>query len=801
MTDSAASPRPSAPAVPAERIDAYHIRRLLGEGGMGAVYEAEQLEPVRRRVALKVIKLGMDTREIVARFEAERQALALMDHPGIARIYDAGATEDGRPYFAMELVDGVHITTYCDQHRLSTRERLQLFVQVCAAVQHAHQKGIIHRDLKPSNILVTTRDDAPGPKIIDFGIAKAVGGTLTDITLITHHGMVMGTPAYMSPEQAEGGLDVDTRTDVYALGVLLYEMLAGVLPFEAHKMRGPAALVNILEAEPPTPSTRFSTLGAARDAIAERRRTDAESLRKRLRGDLDWIVMRAIAKERARRYETANALGEDIERHLANEPVHARPPSRGYRLGKFVRRHRGVVIAAGTGAIALAAGAVVATVGMVRATRAEQLARNEAAAAREVSNFLVGLFELSDPGETAGNAVTARELLDRGAERIEREIQGQPATRARLMHAMAEVYYSLGIYDRSLSLASSALEARRAVPPVEGADAAESDLAAMTITLGKTHWRRGEYAPAESLLKRAVGMREGAADADDARLAEALYMLGVLADTRGEYEDAERYFKRALEMRERVLGPDHRAVAATHNGLGVLYNGLGRYDEGRRHFERSLDIKRRVYGPDHPSVVTTMMNLATLEHSTKNYERAEALMRASLRMTEQVQGPDHVDLADGLLNLGSMLEERGRRDEVEGMYRRAIAIWEKRLGPDSPDIGYGLTNLGNLYRNTGRHAEAEAHYARADRVWGKAYGADHQLVAMNLAGWARLDALRGRDQAAAEKFARAVAVLEKSMEPGTPQLAEAVRDYAAVLEKLGRREEGERLKARLAAGK
>jgi eukaryotic-like serine/threonine-protein kinase len=349
---------------PGDLIGRYKIREKLGEGGCGAVYVAEQTEPVRRRVALKIIKLGMDTRSVIARFDAERQALAMMDHPNIAKVLDAGATATGRPYFVMELVRGIRITDYCDQNNLSTKERLGLFIQVCHAIQHAHQKGVIHRDIKPSNVLVTLHDGVPVPKVIDFGIAKSMEGRLSDLTVYTQLHQFIGTPAYISPEQAEmSGLDVDTRSDIYSLGVMLYELLTGRTPFDAQELADSGLdqmRRTLREQEPPRPSTRLSTMLAADlTTVAKRHRAEAPKLIHFIRGDLDWIVMKALEKDRTRRYETANALAVDVQRFLHNEPVEARPPSNLYRFQKLVRRHRTVFLAGGAVVLALALGLVV----------------------------------------------------------------------------------------------------------------------------------------------------------------------------------------------------------------------------------------------------------------------------------------------------------------------------------------------------------------------------------------------------------------------------------------------------------
>ena len=480
----------------------YRLLQRVGEGGMGEVWLAEQTEPVRRQVALKVIKAGMDSAQVVARFEAERQALALMDHPAIATVFDGGTTPQGRPYFAMEYVKGEPITTYCDRHLLSTRERLGLFTQVCEGVQHAHQKGIIHRDLKPSNVLVTIQDDRPVPKIIDFGVAKATAQHLTERSLFTELGVLIGTPEYMSPEQAEmGSLDIDTRTDIYALGVLLYELLTAALPFDRKDLRqaGIAEIQRIIrEKEPPRPSTRITQPGPASTEAAKNRHTEPRRLVSELRGDLDWITMRALEKDRTRRYQTANALAADVHRHMNNEPVSAGPPSAAYRAGKFVRRHRFGVTTAVALVLLLAASALALGVQAQRIARERDRANHEAEAARQVSDFLVELFRVSDPGQARGNTVTAREILDRGASKIDQDLRTQPLVQARLMSTMGRVYESLGLYDQALPLLESALATRRRLHGEEHLEVAES-----LIGLGGLRWHKGEYEAARPQIGRA----------------------------------------------------------------------------------------------------------------------------------------------------------------------------------------------------------------------------------------------------------------------------------------------------------
>lgn len=458
---------------PGDRIGRYKLLEQIGEGGCGVVYMAEQEQPVRRRVALKVIKLGMDTKSVIARFEAERQALAMMDHPNIAKVLDAGATDTGRPYFVMELVRGIRITDYCDQNNISTEERLKLFTQVCQAIQHAHQKGIIHRDIKPSNILVTVSEPgAPGcPKVIDFGIAKATAGErLTDKTVFTAFEQFIGTPAYMSPEQAMmTSLDIDTRTDIYALGVLLYELLTGTTPFDAKDLMAAgldAMRRTILEQEPERPSTRLSTmLESDLTTIAKQRHSEPAKLGPLLRGDLDWIVMKALEKDRARRYETANGLATDIRRHLENEPVTARPPSNLYRFQKLARRNKLAFVAIAASTTALVLGVVVSTWQAVRATKAEKLAKDrlaEVAAERDakevarkdaeaISEFLGAVFQSPDPARD-GRTITVAETLDTAAKKLEIDLAGQPGNRAKLHAALGRTYHALGLYRQAITL-------------------------------------------------------------------------------------------------------------------------------------------------------------------------------------------------------------------------------------------------------------------------------------------------------------------------------------------------------------
>jgi serine/threonine protein kinase len=450
-----------------QSVGPYRLLRKIGEGGMAQVWLGEQTTPVHRTVAIKLIKAGMDTKAMVARFESERQALALMDHPAIAKVFDAGATPEGLPYFAMEFVAGIPITEYCDKYRLSTRERLELFIPVCEGVQHAHQKAIIHRDLKPSNVLIAQQDGRPTPKIIDFGVAKALGQPLTDKTMVTQLGVLVGTPEYMSPEQTDlTAQNIDTRTDVYSLGLILYELLVGALPFDSGELQRAGfeeILRRVRDEEPPRPSTRVRTRGEASTASARNRKTDPRILARQLEGDLDWIVIKALEKDRTRRYGSPSDLATEIGRYLRDEPVLAGPPSVVYRARKFVRRHRyGVGVAAGV--VLLVFGFAVTMAAQARRTAHERdRANREAEVSKQVTDFMTGLFRVVSPSEARGNKITAREILDRGAAQIDSGLKAQPEIQARLKHTMGLVYTNLGLNRQAQDLLERAVETQRPI--------------------------------------------------------------------------------------------------------------------------------------------------------------------------------------------------------------------------------------------------------------------------------------------------------------------------------------------------
>ena len=500
---------------PGQQIGRYRLLQKIGEGGFGVVYMAEQETPVRRKVALKIIKIGMDTKQVIARFEAERQALAMMEHVNIAKVFDAGATESGRPYFVMELVKGISITENCDQNNLTTEKRLLLFMDVCHAIQHAHQKGIIHRDIKPSNVMVTLHDGRPVPKVIDFGVSKATNQRLTEKTLFTEYHQFIGTPQYMSPEQAEmSGLDVDTRSDLYSLGALLYEVLTGSPPFEAATLRaaGYAEIQRIIrEVEPPKPSTRLVTLMQQNTEIAKHHGVEPHSLTKLLRGDLDWIVMKAMEKDRTRRYESASALARDIERHLLAEPVTAAAPSAGYKLRKFIKRNKGPVSVAAVIGLLLVIGTAVSTWQAVRANRARAEAERQAKVAREVSDFLRNdLLGAADPWTGRSEGTSVASFLDAASKQLEGKFVDEPLVEASIRLTLGDTYLHLGRFDEAGRHLQRCLEIRN--------DRLGEDDFKMLYCMRELGWAYhclGKNKQAESLLVAALdGMRPILSDDD-----------------------------------------------------------------------------------------------------------------------------------------------------------------------------------------------------------------------------------------------------------------------------------------------
>jgi serine/threonine protein kinase/tetratricopeptide (TPR) repeat protein len=704
-------------------IGRYKLIEKLGEGGCGVVYVAEQSEPVRRRVALKLIKQGMDTKAVIARFEAERQALALMDHPNIAKVLDGGTTDTGHPYFVMELVRGVRITEHCDQQKLSTPERVRLFVQVCQAVQHAHQKGIIHRDIKPSNVFVTSLDGAAVVKVIDFGIAKAIGNELlTDKTIHTALDQFIGTPAYMSPEQAtRSGSDIDTRTDIYSLGVLLYELLTGRTPFDTKALlqSGFEHMLRIIrEQEPPRPSNRLSTLAAAEmTTVALARHAEPPRLIHSIRGDLDWIAMKCLEKDRTRRYETASGLAADILRHLENEPIVARPPSASYRFQKMVRRNKFAVASATIIFLVLTLGAVISTWQAIRATRAERdqiklrdqadanekKARIEAHRGEQTTRFLKDMLSGVGPSAALGRDTTMlREILDKATKRVDTELKDEPEAQLDLRLTLARAYFDLEDYTKAEQIS------RETVALAQADYGQVNPMAADAL-----HWRGmalmrlRDQGTAEEVARQSLAMQIKLHGEGSLEEASVLCNLGDIIRHIGKNEEAETDFRKALAIRKSHLGADDDDVAWALEGLSFALSAQRKMAEAKISARAALAIMRKVHGDDHPYTSYEYWCLGSLlvEGTPDEVAEAETDLRKAIAIQEKTVGKGKWSQAWMHHHLALALAQRNQPEEAETHFREALDIARKE-GPDRSDVVQLLLGYVSFLRHNQRVEDA-----------------------------------------------------------------------------------------------
>jgi serine/threonine protein kinase/tetratricopeptide (TPR) repeat protein len=806
----------------------YKLLKEIGEGGMGTVWLAEQTQPVRRKVAIKLIKAGMDSKQVIARFEAERQALAVMDHPNVAKVLDGGLTDNGRPFFVMEYVKGVPITQYCDATRLSVPQRLHLFAQVCQAVQHAHHKGIIHRDLKPSNILVAPYDDRPVPKIIDFGLAKAMHQSLTDKTLHTAHEAVLGTPLYMSPEQAQlNNLDIDTRSDIYSLGVLLYELLTGTTPLERKRFKQAAwdEIRRIIrEEEPPRPSARLSSTDTL-PSLAACRQSEPLRLTRLVRGELDWIVMKALEKDRSRRYETANGFALDVQRYLAGEPVLAAPPSARYRLRKLVRRHRGSVIAASLVLCTLLAGIIGTTWGLLAARQArdreaaradgERKAKEQAQEEKkkaiafrnqaldalrattgiDVEKLLGAKKELSSNEKAYLEAIAGRwQAFARqgGTDEQSRAVRAEGHFRvAHLWHKLGRREEARLEYERAAAIQEKLAADFPAVPGYR------RNLAQNHGNLGNLLTGLGKRAEAQQQYRKALAIEEKlAADfpaVPDYRsdLATSHNNLGNLLTGLGKGAEAEKQYRKALAIFEKLAAdfpavPDYRsALARSHYNLGALLEDLGKGAEAQQQYRMALDNPEKL-AAEYPAVPEYRRNLAQshnnlgllLKDLGKGVE-AQQQFRKALTIKEKLAADFPAvpayrhELASSHNNLGTLLAGLGKRAEAEKQYSKALAI-QKKLTADFPavpdyrsDLAQSHYNLGNLLAGLGKGVEAEQQYRKALTIQEK-LAADFPAVpgyrrklAQSHGNLGNLLNDLGKGAEAEQQFRKALAIFEK----------------------------------------
>ena len=689
------------PAPDLGSIGPYRLIRKLGEGGMGLVWLAEQSAPVKRQVALKIIKAGRYDTSALIRFDLERQALAMMDHPAIAKVFEAGSTTEGPPYFAMEYVPGLPITEYCDQKRLSTSERLLIFTKVCEGVQHAHQKAIIHRDLKPTNILVVEVDGKPMPRIIDFGLAKAISQQPLGGTLVTRAGGLVGTPGYISPEQMDPIVaDVDTRTDVYSLGVVLYELLTGALAQDAKRWESKPlheVLRQVHEEEPTSPSTRLSNDPAAA-AIAEKRSTDPRQLANVLRGDLDWINLKAIERDRARRYGSPAELAADFGRYLRNEPVIARPASVAYRTKKYIQRHKFGVGAAAAAALLLIAFGVMQAIQLRRITR-------ERDRADRVTKFMTGMFKVSNPSEARGNAITAREILDRSSKDIDTGLRKDPELQAQLMETMAQTYTGLGLYGRAQDLVEHARAIQRSLFGERNREtlASESFLAQLLRA-------QGRLPEAEKLLQNTIEVQRQVLGPNDPDTLASIDRLGYIYANEARHADAERLFRQTLNAERKVLGQDDPQTLSTLNELAEILTPQGRYAEADQIYSELIAAQKRTLGSDHPATLLSMSHAAENLEEEGRFPEAEKLYSDVIAAQRRVLGPEHPQTLRAMMMLAVTMMKEGHYAEADKLQNQIIEIKTRVLGPTHTST---LQSMEMEALGLGR----EGHYADSEKMF------------------------------------------------------------------------------------
>ncbi len=761
---------------PGAVIGPYKLLQRIGEGGMGVVWMAEQEQPVRRRVALKVIKPGMDSRQVVARFEAERQALALMDHPNIAKVLDAGTTASGRPYFVMELVKGVSITKFCDDNKLTPRERLELFVPVCQAVQHAHQKGVIHRDLKPSNVLIALYDGRPVPKVIDFGVAKALHQKLTERTMFTEFGQVVGTLEYMSPEQAElNQLDIDTRSDVYSLGVLLYELLTGTTPLNGQRLRG-AALGEMLrlirEEEPPRPSTRLSQSGEALASISAQRRTEPAKLAKLVRGELDWVVMKALEKDRGRRYETASGLARDLQRYLADEPVEAGPPSAAYRLRKLLRRHKGPVLAAVTIALLLLAGITAtswAWVAAVRARDAEAQARGHAeeaeGEARRERDQAVEQKKRADEQTAIARAVgdfLQNDLLRQASGHGQREAKFIPNPKLTVREALERAAARIG--DRF-----------QAQPLVE---------AAIRSTIGNAYIDLSEHRLAVPHLERSVALYEVHKGPDDPAT------LDARDDLAGAYQYTDQYTESARLSEETLRRSRARGVSRDDGepfGLVILaytYINTGCAAKALPLLEESLQARETKLGPTHQHALDARVDLA---HALSRAGRPDAAVARYEELFRLWKSLGVAPPPSGWLNgLAMAYTAAGRFDDAVRPYEELAERYKVEDGPDANVTLKIMAALAMAYQGAGRLRDARALLEEVSRRQTAKLGPDHPDTLQTLYWLALTVHAEGRLDEAVALYEKTLARQRAVLRPGNAQALATALQLASAYREQGK---------------
>lgn len=770
-------------------IGPYRLVQKLGEGGMGQVWLAEQTAPLQRLVAVKLIRAGVADGILLERFESERQVLARMNHPFIAKVFDAGTTLEGTPYFVMEYVPGIPITLYCDQKKLSIHKRIGLFTRVCDGVQHAHQKVIIHRDLKPANILITEIDGQPTPRIIDFGIAKAVRERDSMATMITRAGNFIGTPAYMSPEQSDPDIqDVDTRSDVYSLAVILYELLTGTLPFDPSQWRSGAMnerFQRLREQDPPRPSVQFrnnTAMQRHKAQIAARlRSTEPQELVNALQGDLDWITMKALERDRARRYGTPSELAADLERYLHNEPIEARPANAAYRIRKYADRHRAGVAVAASLVVLLIAFVVVQTLQLRRITR-------ERDRANRIGDFMARMFKVSDPSEARGNSVTARELLDKASGDIETELTTDPELQAGLMYTMGNVYMSLGLDSRGQSLLEKALATQRRTLGAENAETLET-----AASLATELRYEGKYPESEKLERETVAIQRRVLGPQNAKTLRTSADLAATLFQEGKYSEAEKLQRETLQMQRRLLGPENADTLLSMRDLGTTLRKGGNYPGAEEILREVVDVQRRTIGSDHPDTLRSMNSLANVLLQEAKFSEADQLYREAYETRKRIEGLEHPDTLMAMTNLSNALSEEGHYAEAEKLQREALDVDMRTLGLQNPQTLNAMQNLSYTLGNENHLVEAEQLQRQVISVGGRVLGPEHSEV-LNMMNGLAVNLQRDGRYAEAEKLERETLEAERrTLGPEKPQTLDSMNNLGAILQSEGRYAEAEKL--------
>jgi len=786
------------------QIGPYKLLSILGEGGFAVVYLAEQEHPVKRRVALKIIKPGMDSKEVIARFEAERQALALLDHPNIARVFDAGTTGEGHPYFIMEHVNGVSVTEYCDSKKLRIADRLELFLKICHAVQHAHQKGIIHRDIKPSNILVAQQEDVGVPKVIDFGIAKAIVQPLTAKTLFTEKGQLVGTPEYMSPEQVQMSVhDIDTRSDIYSLGVLLYELLTGVMPFDPDTLRegGVDDLRRIIrEQDPKTPSTRLTGLGDIAEGIAESRGTNAATLARRLHEELEWIPLKAMRKDRSRRYRSASELSDDIRNYLNGIPLIAGPESRTYRLKKFVSRNRMLVTSAAAILVVLVAAVIVSTAFAIKEAqaRAEALAsgreaERQAKISQAVSGFLRDdLLSSVDPYVAQGREVSVRSFLDAASQKLEGKFEQEPLVEASIRHTLGNTYRNIGEFEK----AQVHLERAQKIRLDQLGEQHTETLSTMD-GLARVYWRQGRYDEAQSLFTAAVEGRRQTLGPEHAETLFSMNGLAVLYFSQGRYDEAESLYEKTLEINRALLGEEDVATLLFMGNLATVYRFQGRYDEAEPLYEKAVEHERRLLGSEHPDTLYSVNGLAMLYIAQDRLDKAEELLLDVLEIGSLVLGAEHPDVLDSMNGLGLLRIAQGSHDDAEGLLADALDTATLTLGPEHPCTLTSMNHMARLYMDKALYEESESLFESTLEARQRVLGDEHPDTLDSAHGLGLLYAAMGRRTEAERLLKKTLASRQRVLRHGHPDILDSIKSLVELYKAWDKPQEAAKWQAEL----